>query len=83
LYETPTFALGSCVVVIDSAFCEFGAVVTVNETWFEAPPLEFFTCNCATAGSARGDPLIFAAIVVEFTTVVGTAVPFTVSAACD
>ena len=62
---------------------EVGALVTVKATWFDCAPLVFRTCNCATAGCASAVPLIFAAIVVEFTTVVGTAVPFTVSAACD
>jgi hypothetical protein len=68
---------------MDSELPESGALVTVSGTWFDADPSEFFTCNCATAGCASVDPLIFAAIVVEFTTVVGTAVPFTVSAACE
>jgi hypothetical protein len=43
----------------------------------------FRTCSCATAGCDNADPLILAAIVVEFITVVGTAVPLTVSAAFD
>jgi hypothetical protein len=79
----PTWPLASPVVAIDSALLEFGALVTVSGTWFEAPPFVFFTCNCATAGCASVVPLIFAASVVEFTTVVGIAVPFTVSEACD
>jgi hypothetical protein len=83
LYATPTCPLGSCVVVIDNVSDESGAVVTVSGTWFDCDPSEFRTCNCATAGCASVVPLMFAAIVVEFTTVVGTAVPFTVSAACD
>ena len=41
------------------------------------------TISCATAGCDSAVPLIFAAIVVEFTTVVGTAVPLTISAAFD
>lgn len=59
------------------------AAVTVSGTWFEEAPFEFFTRSCATAGCASVAAGIFAAIVVEFITVVGTAVPFTVSAACD
>jgi hypothetical protein len=83
VYALPCCALGSCAVVIDRSFGDPGAFVTVNGIWFEAPPLEFRTCNCATTGCASVVPLIFAASVVELTTVVGTAAPFTVSAACD
>jgi hypothetical protein len=82
LYELPTCALGSSVVVIASELVESGAAVTVSGTWFDEPPFEFRTCNCATAGCASVFPLIFAARVVEFTTVVGTAVPSTITAAC-
>jgi hypothetical protein len=59
------------------------ALVTVSGTSFDEPPFVFLTCKCATAGCARGLPLIFADNVVVFTTVVGIAVPLTVTDAFD
>ena len=68
---------------MDSELSPCVGSVTVNGTWFEDAPSLLRTCNCATAGCANALPLIFAARVVELTYVVGTAVPFTIRAACD
>lgn len=83
LYALPTCPFGSWVVVIASDVVVCVEFETVSGTWFDAAPSEFRTCNCATAGCASAVPLTFAANVVEFTTVVGTAVPFTIKVACD
>jgi hypothetical protein len=82
LYALPPCAPGSPLVLIaNDEDCD--AFVTVNGTSFEEAPSEFFTCSCATAGCASELPLIFAASVVEFTSVVGIALPFTVTEDCD
>ena len=82
LYAVPLCAPGSPLVPIASADgCD--ALVTVSGTSFDAAPSVFLTCKCATAGCASVLPPMFAASVVEFTTVVGTAPPFTVTDAFD
>lgn len=74
----PPCAPGRLLVLIASDAVVCGGLVTVSGNSLEAAPSVFFTCSFATAGCASGLPLIFADSVVEFTTVVGTAVPFTI-----
>jgi hypothetical protein len=78
LYAVPLCAPGSPAVLIASDdVCD--ALVTVSGTSFDDPPFVFRTCRCATAGCARGLPLIMADSVVEFTVVVGMGLPFSVT----
>ena len=82
LYAVPLCAPGSPLVPIaNDEDCD--ALVTVSGTSFDDAPFVFVTCRCATAGCARLLPLIFAASVVELDTVVGMALPFTVTDAFD
>jgi hypothetical protein len=82
LYAVPLCAPGSPLVLMAT---EDGcvALVTVSGTSFDDPPFVFFTCSCATAGCARGLPLILADSVVELTIVVGMGLPFSVTDAFD
>jgi hypothetical protein len=68
------------VLIASDEVCE--ALVTVSGTSLDDTPFVFLTCSCATAGCANVLPLIFAASVVELTTVVGMALPFTVTDDC-